>query len=215
MIVASDLNGTLTTGSPILALAKWAEINQASLPPKLFKIRILFSYLQVKFRLKDLHVWADNNLRGALSLILSPTPEKLTEIMRFILEDELWPKRRPEAIALLRNFHQQGAEIILVSALFEPAVAIFGEKIAPGGISGVGTPIFIKDGKLLLADELTVGEKKMDLLSSKLGSRNLDYALGDTITDLPMLEVSRNPIAVIPDHQLRAHALEQGWKILE
>lgn len=215
MIVASDLNGTLTTGSPILALAKWAEINQASLPPKLFKIRILFSYLQVKFRLKDLHVWADNNLRGALSLILSPTPEKLTEIMRFILEDELWPKRRPEAIALLRNFHQQGAEIILVSAAFEPAVAIFGEKIAPGGISGVGTPIFIKDGKLLLADELTVGEKKMDLLSSKLGSRNLDYALGDTITDLPMLEVSRNPIAVIPDHQLRAHALEQGWKILE
>lgn len=215
MIVASDLNGTLTTGSPILALAKWAEINQASLPPKLFKIWILFSYLQVKFRLKDLHVWADNNLRGALSLILSPTPEKLTEIMRFILEDELWPKRRPEAIALLRNFHQQGAEIILVSALFEPAVAIFGEKIAPGGISGVGTPIFIKDGKLLLADELTVGEKKMDLLSSKLGSRNLDYALGDTITDLPMLEVSRNPIAVIPDHQLRAHALEQGWKILE
>lgn len=215
MIVASDLNGTLTTGSPILALAKWAEINQASLPPKLFKIRILFSYLQVKFGLKDLHVWADNNLRGVLSLIFSPTPEKLTEIMRFIVEDELWPKRRPEAIALLRNFHQQGAEIILVSALFEPAVAIFGEKIVPGGISGVGTPIFIKDGKLLLADELTVGEKKMDLLSSKLGSRNLDYALGDTIADLPMLEASRNPIAVVPDHQLRAHALEQGWKILE
>lgn len=215
MIVASDLNGTLTTGSPILAVAKWAEINQASLPPKLFKIRILLSYLQVKFGLKDLHVWADKNLRGVLNLISSPTPEKLTEIMRFIVEDELWPKRRPEAIALLRNFHQQGAEIILVSAAFEPAVAIFGEKIVPSGISGVGTPIFIEDAKLSLADELTVGEKKLDLLSSKLGSRNLDYALGDTITDLPMLEASRNPIAVVPDHQLRAHALEQGWKILE
>ncbi len=215
MIVASDLNGTLTTGSPILAVAKWAEINQASLPPKLFKIRILLSYLQVKFGLKELHVWADKNLRAVLGLISSPTPEKLTEIMTFIVEDELWPKRRPEAIALLRNFHQQGAEIILVSAAFEPAVAIFGEKIVPGGISGVGTPIFIKDGKLFLADELTVGEKKMDLLSSKLGSRNLDYALGDTIADLPMLKASRNPIAVVPDHQLRALALEQGWKILE
>jgi phosphoserine phosphatase len=215
MIVASDLNGTLTTGSPILAVAKWAEINQASLPPKLFKIRILLSYLQVKFGLKDLHVWADKNLRAVLGLISSPTPEKLTEIMTSIVEDELWPKRRPEAIALLRNFHQQGAEIILVSAAFEPAVAIFGEKIVPGGISGVGTPIFIKDGKLFLADELTVGEKKMDLLSSKLGSRNLDYALGDTIADLPMLKASRNPIAVVPDHQLRALALEQGWKILE
>ena len=214
MIVASDLNGTLTTGSPILALAKWAEINQARLPPKLFKIRILFSYLQVKFGFKDLHVWADNNLRGVLNLISSPTPEKLTEIMRFIVEDELWPKRRPETIDLLRNFHQQGAEIILVSAAFEPAVAIFGEKIVPGDISGIGTPIFITDGKLYLADELTVGEKKMDLLRSKLGSRNLDYALGDTIADLPMLEASHNPIAVVPDHQLKAHALKQGWNIL-
>ncbi len=215
MIVASDLNGTLTTGSPILAVAKWAEIHQTSLPPKLFKIRILFSYLQVKFGFKDLHVWADKNLRGVLSLISSPTPEKLTEIMTFIVEDELWPKRRLEAIELLRDFHQHGAEIILVSAAFEPAVAIFGEKIVPGDVSGIGTPIFLKDGKLFLADELTVGEKKMDLLSSMLGSRNLDYALGDTIADLPMLEASHNPIAVAPDHQLRAHALERGWKILE
>jgi phosphoserine phosphatase len=215
MIVASDLNGTLTTGSPILAVAKWAEINQASLPPKLFKIRILFSYLQVKFGLKDLDVWADKNLRGVLGLISSPTPDKLTEIMTFIVEDELWPKRRPKAIELLRNFHQQGAEIILVSAAFEPAVAIFGEKIVPGEISGIGTPVFIEDGKLSLADELTVRNKKMDLVRSKLGSRNLDYALGDTIADLPMLQASRNPIAVAPDHKLRAHASERGWKILE
>jgi phosphoserine phosphatase len=215
MIVASDLNGTLTTGSPILAVAKWAEIHQASLPPKLYKIRILFSYLQVKFGFKELHVWADKNLRGVLNLISSPTPEKLIEIMRFIVEDELWPKRRPEAIELLKDFHQQGAEIILVSAAFEPAVALFGEKIVPSDISGIGTPIFLEDDKLSLADELTVKEKKMDLLRSRLGSRNLDYALGDTIADLPMLEASRNPIAVAPDHQLRAQAMERGWRILE
>ncbi len=215
MIVASDLNGTLTTGSPILAVVKWAEIHQASLPPKLFKIRILLSYLQVKFGFKDLHVWADKNLRGVLNLISSPTPEKLTGIMRFIVEDELWPKRRPDVIDLLKDFHQQGAEIILVSAAFEPAVALFGEKIVPSDISGIGTPIFLEDDKLSLADELTVREKKMDLLRSRLGSRNLDYALGDTIADLPMLEASRNPIAVAPDHQLRAQAMERGWRILE
>ena len=214
MIVASDLNGTLTTGSPILAVVKWAEIHQASLPPKLFKIRILLSYLQVKFGFKELHVWADKNLRGVLNLISSPTPEKLIEIMRFIVEDELWPKRRPEVIELLKNFHQQGAEIFLVSAAFEPAVALFGEKIVPSDIFGIGTPIFLEDDKLSLADELTVREKKMDLLRSRLGSRSLDYALGDSIADLPMLEASRNPIAVAPDHQLRAQAMERGWRIL-
>ena len=215
MIIASDLNGTLTTGSPILAVAKWAEKNQISLPPRIFKLQILISYLQVKFGLKDLDVWADKNLRGVLNLITSPTPEKIHQVMNFIVEDELWPKRRQNAIELLRNYHHRGAEIILVSAAYEPAVVLFGERIVSKNISGIGTPIYIKDKQLFLANELTVREKKMDLLRSKLGSRGLDYALGDTIADLPMLLASRVPIAVAPDRQLRNHALEQGWKIIE
>ena len=215
MIVASDLNGTLTTGSPILAVARWAQLNQSSLPPKIFKVRILLSYLQVKFGLKDLDVWADKNLRAVLNLITYPTPEKLTDIMSFIIEEELWPKRRTNTIALLRDFYRQGAEIILVSAAFEPAVAIFGKKIAPDRISGIGTPISIKNDRLVLAAELTVREKKMELLRLKLGSRKLDYALGDTIADLPMLESSITPIAVAPDRDLRSLAIARNWDILE
>ncbi len=69
MIVASDLNGTLTTGSPILAVAKWAEIHQSVLRPRLFKYRILFSYLQVKAGLKEIDIWADKTMREVLDLI--------------------------------------------------------------------------------------------------------------------------------------------------
>ncbi len=215
MIVASDLNGTLTTGSPILAAATWAGNNQTSLLPYIFKIRLIFSYLQVKFGLKDLDVWADKNLRAVLNLISSPTPEKLTDLMRFIVEDELWPKRRLEPIKILRDLSGQGAEIIIVSAAYDPAVGFFGDRIAPKNITGIGTPTHIKENKIVLADELTVREKKMELLRSRLGSRQLDYALGDTIADLPMLEAARVPIAVAPDRELRAQALEHKWRIVE
>jgi phosphoserine phosphatase len=215
MIVASDLNGTLTTGSPILAVANWAGLQQSGPAPKFFKFRILISYFQVRLGLMDLDIWADHNLRAVLDLISSPTQEKLDSVMSYIVEDELWPKRRQTAVDLLRDFHQQGAEIMLVSAAFEPAVELFGKKIASSRITGIGTPVSLAQGRLSLAEHLTVRDKKMERIKAKLGSGKLDYALGDTIADLPMLEAAKEAIAVAPDQQLRSIALQKGWRILE
>jgi len=214
MIVASDLNGTLTTGAPILAVANWADQNESGSRPKFFKYRMLLSYLAVKFGLVDTHAWANIYLRKALDLITYPTVEKLDQAMGYIVEEELWPNRKPEAVDLLRDLHQQGAEIILVSAAYEPAVVHFGAKIASNTLA-IGTPVFLENGRLSLAEELTVRERKMDLLREKLSSQQLDYALGDSIADLPMLEAARIPIAVSPDNHLRRIALDRDWRILE
>lgn len=40
------------------------------------------------------------------------------------------------------------------------------------------------------------------------------FAYSDSITDLPLLEAVGHPVAVNPDAQLRAVALERGWQIL-
>jgi phosphoserine phosphatase len=216
MIVASDLNGTLTTGAPILAVANWADQQyKIDLRPKYFKYRVLLSYLSVKIGLVDTHTWADIYLRKVLELITSPTLEKLDQAMRFVVDDELWPKKKPEAVKFLRDLHQQGAEIILVSAAFEPAVIHFGNKIAQDEVTGIGTPVFLDKGKLYLAKDLTVENRKMALLQEKLGKRKLDYALGDSIKDLPMLEGAVNPIAVSPDKHLRSIAVDRRWRIIE
>jgi len=215
MIAASDLNGTLTTGSPILPLATWAGKTDGGVRPKTFKVRLLYSYLWVKLGFVDTHIWADKYLRKGLDLISSPTPERLDQAMAFIVETELWPKRKSEAVNFLKKLHGQGAEIILVSAAFEPAVDHFGKKIAANNVTGMGTPVILQDGKLSLVDKLTIRERKMERLSEKLGSARLDYALGDSIADLPMLESAINPVAVTPDIELRKIALERDWRIIE
>ena len=215
MIVASDLNGTLTTGSPILAVAKWAEIHQSVLRPRLFKYRILFSYLQVKAGLKEIDIWADKTMREVLDLINFPDQEKITSIMSYVVESELWPKRRENAVSLLKEYHKEGAEIILVSAAFEPAVIEFAKRIGNERITAIGTPVFLTENGISLAEKLTTREKKLEKVINIIGSNTLDVALGDTFADIPLLEKSRHPIAVFPDRELRKTAEIRGWQIVD
>lgn len=215
MIVASDLNGTLTTGSPILAIANWAEIYQPSLRPKLFKLSVLFSYLQVRAGLKELDVWADKTMRKVLDLIQSPDEELVNSIMSYVVESELWPKRRERPVSLLKEYHNQGAEIILVSAAYEPAVLEFAKKIGDERITAIGTQVYLTQGRISLAETLTTREKKLEKVKNIIGSNTLEIALGDTFADIPLLEQARQPIAVFPDRELRKTAKNRGWQILE
>ena len=215
MIIASDLNGTLTTGSPILAVANWAQKNQSSLRPQLFKIWVLFSYLQVRAGWKDLDVWADITMRKVLTLINAPDQKVLDSIMSFVVESELWPKRREGAVSLLKEYHKAGAEIILVSAAFEPAVKEFSKKIGKERVAAIGTPVYLNHSRITLADVLTTRDHKLNKVKAIIGSKTLDIALGDTFADIPLLEQARQPIAVFPDRVLRKIAQEKGWQVLE
>lgn len=215
MIVASDLNGTLTTGSPILAIANWAEENQPWLRPRLFKYGVLFSYLQVKAGLKEIDIWADRTMRKVLELIQSPDEDLVNSIMSYVVESELWPKRRERPVSLLKEYHNQGAEIIIVSAAYEPAVLEFAKKIGDERITAIGTQVYLTEKGISLAETLTTREKKLEKVINIIGSNTLEIALGDTFADIPLLEQARQPIAVFPDRKLRETAEKRNWQILE
>jgi phosphoserine phosphatase len=42
----------------------------------------------------------------------------------------------------------------------------------------------------------------------------VDFAYGDTVLDVPLLEHADHPVAVYPDTKLKAIALERGWEII-
>ena len=215
MIIASDLNGTLTTGAPALAVTEWIRTYQPDRYPLLYKYRLLISYLRVKFGWIAVDIWADKVLREVLSLIQFPDQNILDSIMKYVVESELWPKRRKDVIALLQDYHTKGAEIIIISAAYEPAVKIFAQLIGKDRVTGIGTPVRLTENGLTLAEKLTVRELKLKRIYESIGSRHLDIALGDTSGDIPMLEKSREPIAVYPDKNLRSVAESRSWKILE
>jgi phosphoserine phosphatase len=213
-LIASDLNGTLTTGSPVLAVYRWLKINQPESLPPLFKARILISYLQVKIGLKKIDTWGKQAMGAVLALVQNPDPNLLETLMDFVVDDELWPKRRPEPISYLREALDQGAELVVISAAFQPAVIKFARKIAPENTFGIGTPVAIEADGLSLKGPFNSRERKLSSLLEVIGSRPVDTALGDTFADIPLLEKAHKALAIHPDRKLRRAAEKHGWRIV-
>lgn len=215
MLVASDLNGTLTTGSPILAVAQWVKKNQPESYPAGFTLGLFASYIQVKLGLKKIDTWGDVNMRRVLNLISEPNQEILDNIMDSVVEDELWLKKRDRAVNLLKEYHQKGANIIIISAAYEPAVQKFAAKIGQENAHGIGTPVTLTDSGLVLAKTLTSRVVKLERLRALIGSKQIDVALGDTFADIPLLEEAVKAIAVFPDKVLRQTASNRDWMIID
>jgi len=189
--------------------------NQPESYPAGFKLGLFTSYLQVKLGLKKIDTWGDVNMRRVLRLISDPTQEVLNQVMDSVVDEELWLKQRTEAVDLLKDYHQRGAKIIIISAAYEPAVQKFAALIGKENSFGIGTPVELTDSGIELAKMLTSREIKLEKLRDMIGNQQIDVALGDTFADIPLLEEAVEPIAVYPDNTLRQTALERGWKIID
>ncbi|QTD41292.1 HAD family phosphatase [Sporosarcina sp. Te-1] len=62
------------------------------------------------------------------------------------------------------------------------------------------------------------GDRKTEKIFANLGEKNVDwsksYAYGDSFSDLPVLQIVGNPVAVRPDAKLEALAREKKWEII-
>lgn len=67
MIVASDLMGTLTTGSPFLGLVDWVKHNQSKLQANLHMAAIMPSYVLAKNGLIDWQAWGQKLMVNSLA----------------------------------------------------------------------------------------------------------------------------------------------------
>lgn len=142
--------------------------------------------------------------------------------MREVIE----PAIKPQALALVRAHQQDGDEVIIVTATNEfvtrPIASAFGvtELIAvelerddrPGGSGWItgeirGIP--------------SAREGKVERVTQWLAARGLSWSdvdstfYTDSINDLSLMEMVRQPVATNPDERLRATAMQRGWRILQ
>ena len=211
MIVVSDLMGTLTTGSPVLGLVDWVRHNQSHWQARLYMASIIPGYLLAKRGLIDWQRWGQNLMVTSLSMIRGATPQKFDEVSEWMVDVDLWKKRREDVIQRLTAHAGNGAQVWIASSVHEPGVAAFARRI---GAQAIGTPVEFKDGRVRIAGELVADEMKIAQVLSRLGVERVDYAYGDTALDIPLLEHAKHPVAVYPDETLRAAAQERGWEII-
>ena len=211
MIVVSDLMGTLTAGSPVLGLVDWVRHHQSRWRAALYMAGMLPSYALAKSHLIDWQRWGQNLMVDSLSLVKGATPELVEHVAEWTVAHDLWVKRHPDMIARLVSHKQAGAQVYIASSVFEPAVTAFARRI---GAQAIGTPVKIVGGRLRMATDLVASERKVEQVFERLRVERVDYAYGDTLLDVPLLERADPPVAAHADDQLRAEAERRGWEII-
>jgi phosphoserine phosphatase len=211
MIVVSDLMGTLTTGSPVLGLVDWVRHNQSKWQARWYMLSMLPGYLLAKRGLINWQRWGQGLMVNSLSLIKDATPQKFDEVSEWMVEVDLWKKRREDVIDILKGHAGNGAQVHIASSVHQPGVEAFARRI---GAQAIGTPVEFANGRVRIVGGLVADEKKIEQVLSRLGVERVDYAYGDTALDIPLLEHADHPVAVYPEEKLRVIAKERGWKII-
>lgn len=134
-------------------------------------------------------------------------------------DEMLKPLLAPRVLARLRDHQRQGHETALCTAslryMLEPVVKDLAidhllctdlERRPDGRTTGraVG-PICVAEHKVTYAKRLA-DERGYDLAAS--------WAYSDHHSDIPLLELVGNPVAVEPTKPLRRHAGARGWEII-
>jgi phosphoserine phosphatase len=211
MIVVSDMMGTLTTGSPFLGLVDWVKHNQSRLRANYYMAVITPSYLLARNGLIDWQAWGQGLMIKSLSYIRNADEEKVRHASEWVVEHNLWKKRREDVVGRLVKHREEGARVYIASSVVEPFIEPFARRI---GAQVIGTPTEIVQGRLRTAGALVANERKIEQVLNRLGVERVDVAYGDTWMDIPLLEHANHPVAVYPDERLMAIASERGWEII-
>lgn len=138
--------------------------------------------------------------------------QEFDQMADWIVDSEMWPERRTQVLEEIINSLSAGIQLVVVSSGYQPIVSSFAKKI---NAIPIGTPLnFDNDGLQGISYPVNAYEHKVTRIREKVTSGNILAAYGDTISDLPMLELAQEPIAVYPDKQLRKIAVDRNWRII-
>lgn len=122
----------------------------------------------------------------------------------------------PGARMLLHRHLEAGHFVVILSASPQELVEAVATRL--GAQRAVGTRAEVEDACYTgrLDPPFCYGVGKLKRLEQELGPGPLDgaTAYADSLSDLPVLEACRHPVAVNPDAKLRRVAKVRGWPII-
>ncbi|MBX3065560.1 MAG: HAD-IB family phosphatase [Anaerolineae bacterium] len=216
MIIASDFDGTLTTGEMWRGVSAYVSDHGRRWKMNMFLYPRLPIFLLTRVGLLDRRRVQQNFMHKLPMVTAGMSTSEVREMAHWVVENELWNNRRQAVLAELEQYRQQGHRVIVISGAYQPILEMFTARMGEG-YEAIGTPLEFSDGKLSgkLAGALNVGEAKADRLRAAVGDQGIDIAYGDTMNDLPMLKLAKTPIVVKADEELANLARAMKWRIIE
>lgn len=138
-------------------------------------------------------------------------------LVKACFEREIKPRIFHQAVELIEAHKGERCEVILSSASLSNIVEVLREHL--GMRFTLSTKLAVEEdrftGKIsgLIAYGRNKAKMAKELVKQTKMSLDGSYAYADHISDLPLLELVDNPIAVNPDRKLRKIAMRNGWQI--
>ena len=210
--IITDLEGTLTTGSSWRGFRRYFKQHYSALAYNLFFVRFLPRFPLMKLGLLDRKKTMTTWLQAEIALLRGLPISEVNAMAEWVVFNELWPKGRADVLMEIERKRLAGAQIVVISGAYQPIVEAFARKM---DARAIGTQLRYEDGKLN-GIELPVNsyQHKAEKVRALYPDAYIIAAYGDTLSDLPMMEMSEQPVAVYPDAKLLRVAEERGWRVM-
>ncbi len=211
--VAADLEGTLTTGQTWKGIRAYLKLNGRGREYSAFFAARLPSAILARVGVLDKREFENRYTADTVRFFRGLSVDEFRKVAEFIVENELWPKRREGVLQELEALRSQGWRLILASGTYQAVLDAFAWRLEA---EAIGTQLEVAAGKLTgrLATPVNVGLHKAQTLRAHLAGATLERAYGDTMPDAPMLEEARVAVVVNPDAKLGRLAQTNHWRVL-
>ena len=186
---------------------KYNRFLRAILPPYIgYKLKI---YPEKKMKERSMKFYLD----ALDNFSIAELDTYFEEIARKMQKDF-----NPLIISRIKQHAADNVHVMLVSGAYTPLLLSVTKGLPFDNI--IGTDIPIKGHKINSKVPIVhvQGQRKNEKILSALIGKTVDwknsFAYGDSYSDLSVLELVGNPVAVQPDARLNSIAEERGWEIL-
>lgn len=165
---------------------------------------------EAKMRERSMQIYAN-----ALHTLSKTELERYFDDMKKSMQQDL----NEEVVARVRQHHNDGMHVMLVSGAYTQLLHAATEGIVFDTVIGSDIPFtaagtFDRQKEIYHIQGNRKTEKVMELLDGKQVDWEHSFAYGDSYSDLPVLELVGNPVAVKPEERLKRIAVERNWTIL-
>jgi len=148
--------------------------------------------------------------------------DECTAWCRRFLDEEIVPRILPAARELVQAHRERGDRLVMTTATNRVITELTAQHLGIADL--IATEVEVVEGRYSgrTRGVPNMREGKVERLLAWMDAQNLAReqladatAYSDSSNDLPLLAVVGKPVAANPDARLRAHALAQGWEIVE
>lgn len=155
-----------------------------------------------------------------ISYVGRPGVSQTAAFFETLVKQRLLPRLAEAGRAKIAWHQQQGHRVVIASASIEELVKPVAEHLGLGA-DYLCTHLAVENDRYTgqLAGPLCYGEGKVEWVKRWAAQNQLEfpdtigYFYTDSSSDLPLLELAQNPVAVNPSRKLTKIAQARGWKI--